>query len=342
MMTDGVRVNVLRDGVPCFVGPNNRTTWLPPGWSQEKIQDFLARQCKLDISKLLVLSSARAVYRKHATSSAAALALAAADTEFSDPSDNEFSDDPHVGFFESPQFKQVLAFFMLLVRAFNVVMASLLVVFVPQRCPGVPGSSDPSMVIPHDCTMHENFNDLTSINTAALWLNFLCLALFLLMFYIEFKREGFMVEFLDLDQFKSLQSLPMELKSHYNIRSILRRFNVGLFTLSVTAIILSAVNLIVSAVVLWRDYYAGTRSITVYVTNLLLLLTVIVSAVNNSWVGLQTEEALSCVDVMPVSYNCVDDDDSATAQKETELEPREYDCLGLAQPLMAKCWPLER
>jgi hypothetical protein len=247
-----------------------------------------------------------------------------------------------VGFFESPQFKQVLAFFMLLVRAFNVVMASLLVVFVPQRCPGVPGSSDPSMVIPHDCTMHENFNDLTSINTAALWLNFLCLALFLLMFYIEFKREGFMVEFLDLDQFKSLQSLPMELKSHYNIRSILRRFNVGLFTLSVTAIILSAVNLVVSAIVLWRDYYAGTRSITVYVTNLLLLLTVIVSAVNNSWVGLQTEEALSCVDVMPVSYNCVDDDDSATAQKETELEPREYDCLGLAQPLMAKCWPLER
>ena len=40
-----------------------------------------------------------------------------------------------------------------------------------------------------------------------------------------------------------------------------------------------------------------------------MLVAVITGAINNAWVGLHTEQALSCVEIMPVSFNSVDDDE---------------------------------
>ena len=42
---DGVNVQLIRGGVPCFVDTtnDNKVSWLPPRWSQEKIQNFLSK-----------------------------------------------------------------------------------------------------------------------------------------------------------------------------------------------------------------------------------------------------------------------------------------------------------
>jgi hypothetical protein len=49
MNADGVNVQLIRGGIPCFVDTtnDNKVSWLPPRWSQEKIQNFLSQVCGL-------------------------------------------------------------------------------------------------------------------------------------------------------------------------------------------------------------------------------------------------------------------------------------------------------
>jgi hypothetical protein len=151
---------------------------------------------------------------------------------------------------------------------------------------------------------------------------------------------------LEVDEYKSLENLPAELREapHSQLRLILRKLNFGMLSLSLTAIVLSIVNVALSAWLIFfysnGQYYAGTRSVTVMITNLLLLVTVVTGAINNAWVGLHTEQALSCVEIMPVSFNSVDDDEDVL-EKEKLLDARKYDFLGIGSALLDGCFPAE-
>ena len=163
----------------------------------------------------------------------------------------------------------------------------------------------------------------------------------------QYKRERFIVDYLEVDEDKSLEHLPTELKEapHTQLRLILRKLNFGMLSLSITAIVLSVINVILSAWLIFffnnGQYYAGTRSVTVMITNLLLLVTVISGAIKNAWVGLHTEQALSCVEIAPVSFNCVDDDEEVL-EKEKLLDARKYDFCGIGAALLDGFFPPEK
>jgi hypothetical protein len=328
----GVEVRVLHHGEICFVDTNNgnKTTWLPPAWSQEKIQTFLSVTLKMDISKLTVLHHANSLHRGSTCSSQLENSVAISEQATLEP-------PPEQQWYETDEFRRVLSFIKLLIRCFNVVMASLLVVFVPQLCPGDPTNADIVMRTPHDCTLNENFTDLITINKWALTFNFVSLFFYLLMFTIEYYREAFLLLFLEVDQNKAMDYLPIELKEHSKIRMILRRWNVMLFLCSITAILTTVINIILSSIVIYKYYYVGPRSVTVLVTNVLLMVTLVVDASNNSWVGLQTDEALSCTDVVPYSFNAVEDGIEAL---EAELQPEDFDILGILPAVIDAVAPI--
>jgi hypothetical protein len=381
---DGVNVQLIRGGIPCFVDTtnDNKVSWLPPRWSQEKIQNFLSQvcclcclfhaapklllwtqvpyvghnftfscfnrtcvllrlpsqQCRMDTSKLLVYHSQKSLLHKHSSNSAAIELVQSGDAGAVE----DIEAAPEISYFETDAFKKLTAVLLLVLRAFNVVMATLLAVFVPQTCPGVPNSPDIALRENHDCTMEENFTDLILLNKWALAINFVSLSAYLALFFIQYKRERFIVDFLEVDQNKSLENLPIELKEvpHSETRLILRKLNLGMLSLSITAIVLSIINVGLSMRLVFFYYYAGTRSVTVMITNLLLLVSVITGAINNAWVGLHTEQALSCVEIMPVSFNSVDDDEDVL-EKEKLLDARKYDFLGIGSAMLDGCFPAD-
>jgi hypothetical protein len=148
------------------------------------------------------------------------------------------------------------------------VMATLLTLTVPQLCPAT--ASNP---IPHECELQENVTDLTSINKAAVVWNFLTLALFMLMYFIQWKREAYFIRFLDTDQSEPIDFIRQVVQPYPKIKLTMHRFNMFLFACSLACIVFSLINLVLSALVV-SDYHAGTRTVTVFITNFMLSVSV--------------------------------------------------------------------
>lgn len=88
------------------------------------------------------------------------------------------------------------------VDLFKLSMACMLVVFVPQQCPGneehLGGSGNCTTIRgPHDCSFEENFRCLSPLNQFALGWNFICLILFFFHYALLWKREKFMVYYFE-------------------------------------------------------------------------------------------------------------------------------------------------
>lgn len=153
-----VQARLLSNGELCFVDHANhdQTSWTPPGWSQDKIKEFISKELKFDLPKLLTLHSAHAEHRADPKKSKSLIeheADAHPDAEFHlPPASKEHRPPPPATFFSSPSFKKFLQFVKIALNTFNVVMASLLTLFVPQTCAAdTPGANaDPATWSQHD------------------------------------------------------------------------------------------------------------------------------------------------------------------------------------------------
>ena len=69
-----------------------------------------------------------------------------------------------------------------------------------------------------------------------------------------------------------------------------------------------AVNLSVSAYLVFKLRYAGTTTATVYLTNIGLMIRVLYKSFDQTLTGMNTKEALSLFDYRPLSFNAIDTD----------------------------------
>lgn len=195
----------------------------------------------------------------------------------------------------------------LIIELFKVTMACLLSLFVPQQCP--PTDSNPSS---HECEMKENFTDLTSFNKFVLAWNFITLGALVLNYFVIYKRENFLVDKLEADPKFSRVNLPEVFKhtkgQYERIEMRLKFYNQWLFGTSVVVIIFMIVNVIVSGVLIFRDYYYGYKSVTVFLTNLALVAQLIKKNFENGYEGVFNSLALSCIELEPQSFNTIDPD----------------------------------
>lgn len=277
-LPNGVTLERTKDQKIYFRDSRNKTTsWLPPNMSQQELRTFVST-C-VSVANLQEASSADASNEKA-------------------PEDEQPFLDTIV-----PRAVQEMFFSLLTLasNAFKVVMATLLAVFVPQTCP--PSPTNPEK---HDCTMEENFTDLTSFNKVALAFNFIALGFILLMFYIVWIREKFLVLFLESSPSVAADNLRKSIKPYPFIEKRLVFLNTTLFRVSTFCVILAIINAVLSAILVFRDYYAGPRSVTVWITNAALLVQVLTTAIQNSYIGMQTMDALSCVELVPVQFNALD------------------------------------
>ena len=172
----------------------------------------------------------------------------------------------------------------LLVAAFSSIFGAMLAVFVPQVCINtVSGVSlttgnTTSIAVTTDCTLAQNvYIDISPFNAFALALNFLSLGLILFGYGFEFLRERFIV--LKFDVNYDMPADYLEKKEFAEgkateLKAALLGWNKVYNGLFVAIALVSLINTIVSGVLVFStEYYAGYRTVTTYVTNVLFLLT---------------------------------------------------------------------
>lgn len=183
-----------------------------------------------------------------------------------------------------------------ILEIYKVIMGALLVLFVPQLCDD------------HTCSITENLNSNDDTRQAALGLNYFTAASFFILYLIEVKRENKLICYLDVNRFtpvdndsvgEALINLPKEK------RDTILAYDGYYQKIGYVSTIAFIVNAIISGIVI-NDSYADSKTATVFVTNLLLM----VSKVSEVFSIVNTKKNVfySAYLTDRVQYNNVDPD----------------------------------
>jgi hypothetical protein len=161
-------------------------------------------------------------------------------------------------------FQQKLGFIPLVaVELYRVLVSSLLVLFVPQKCDD------------HICSLSENMVWEYHLYNAGLVVNFITLFSFLSLYYFEVKRENRLITYLDVNKNvpcdndsvgKVLEMLPLEKRN--NILYLDKWYQRTAYA----SIFLFSLNTILSGFVVF-DYYLDNQTTSTYITNILFMVT---------------------------------------------------------------------
>eukprot|EP00743_Colponemidia_sp_Colp-15_P001404 GILK01001540.1.p1 GENE.GILK01001540.1~~GILK01001540.1.p1 ORF type:complete len:316 (-),score=60.10 GILK01001540.1:160-1107(-) len=191
--------------------------------------------------------------------------------------------------------EKVTALIMLIIETFKLLMACLLSLFVPQMCGD------------NLCSMEDNTTDLSDFNIVVLAFNCGTFVWLLLLNIAIFLREGWAVEYLDADKQIGDDALPETLEKFPKFRQMLKVHNRRVFLLGALGFLLLCANIALS-VILIAQYYAGFRSITVLVTNIMLVTNKLFKTCTYSYKCYKSNQAMSLVLLEPVSFNAIDPD----------------------------------
>jgi len=165
--------------------------------------------------------------------------------------------------------QRVTAISSIAIELYRVLVSSLLIIFVPQMCGS--GTDDE-----HVCSFAENMeSDGWVFYQATLVINFITLGTFCTMYYLEARRENYLINHFDVDPRlptdnesigKQIALVPQASRDKlFRIISHYRRFvylALGMFCL----------NAVLSGIIL-SYYQLGSQTFSVFVTNILFMVT---------------------------------------------------------------------
>ncbi len=179
---------------------------------------------------------------------------------------------------------------------FKVIMACLLAIFVPQSCNG------------EVCSFYQNFSELNIYNAFVLAFNFLTLGSFLYTYYVEVKRENWIINHLDYDENESEYNIHKYKESHNKITRRLGEINLQYQKVYKILRYLYVCNFIFSAVLVFHFFYLDYRTITTLLTNVILCWSKISKGLELADKSVKSEIALSYYNFVNISFNTIDTD----------------------------------
>lgn len=197
------------------------------------------------------------------------------------------------------------AFFMLL-EFYKVLMGTFLVVFVPQKCNN------------KICTMSENFFNGGVLNTMGNSSNIITFASIGTLYVLEYQREYWCIKYLDIDDEKSTNNLDLEIEAYPKYKKQMARLNRDYIYGVYISFFFMIVNFVLSGVTVYQSY-AGTNSITTFLSFFMLVSAKLYSAWNVGSLSIKHERANSAYLKEPKTYNTIDED-YRIKDKEVEVE----------------------
>ena len=140
-------------------------------------------------------------------------------------------------------------------------MGAFLMVFVPQKCNE------------NICSISENINRSDPLSRTALAFNSLTLLAFLILYAIEVKRENKLITYLELNKFNAVdnESVGTALKKlDPSKKDSILNYDVYYQKIGYLCTIIFSINSVLSSIVIY-SHYLDSKTITVYLTNLLFM-----------------------------------------------------------------------
>lgn len=214
-------------------------------------------------------------------------------------------------------------------QSYKVIMGSLLILFVPQKCEELveySGSTDGEYqdVI---CSVSDNLNKKDDLfHDITLGFNFLCVGLFLVTYVVELRREHWCVKHLDINHDFPDNHLDDIIDSKPELKMDLRKRNSRYFKITSLTSGVYAVNLLLSSIVIY-DNYVGIQAVTSYTSYVALILLKIYNSLFISYDSLHNDKALSGYITEFSSFNVFDEDivNNKVKENDDETTPEDVD-----------------
>jgi hypothetical protein len=168
---------------------------------------------------------------------------------------------------------ELVSILTLLVSAYSVIIGASFAVFVPQACGHTVGSGTNATRYEAECTFEENtYIDIDAFNALVLAVNFVSVLLLLAGFGFEMVRERFIITNFAVDLEVSDDNLEMALMStgRTELLQQLHWYNSRYMWIFSFLLVFNIANVGLSAVLI-RQWYAGYRSVTTFITNFIIL-----------------------------------------------------------------------
>lgn len=195
----------------------------------------------------------------------------------------------------------------LVVNGFSAVMACMLSIFVPQVCRSTNVVYDNDYAAPLCNQSIIVIGDYVSQNYLCFvftW-NVITVITVCLHHFVIWQREGLLIRRLHNDPNTAARRLPDVLGFYSETSSLLYKAHCKSFAMTVILSVIIMVN-IASSIYLCHLRYAGTQTITVFITNTLLLVKLIYECIDTLLPGLKENIALSLFFKDPTNYNVID------------------------------------
>ena len=198
-----------------------------------------------------------------------------------------------------------------LFQSYKVIMGSLLILFVPQKCEELVDNSNSSYGDEYEtviCSISHNIHKTDdTFHNITLGFNFLCVGLFLITYVIELKRENWCVKYLDINHDFPDNHLDDIINEKPELKLELYKQNNRYFKITTVASSIYMINLILSSIIIY-DNYVGVQAVTSYTSYVALILLKIYNSLSISYSSLKGEKALSGYITEFSSFNVFDED----------------------------------
>ena len=171
----------------------------------------------------------------------------------------------------------------------KILMASFPMMFVPQLCEGEPCSMS-------DKFLGWNWLMLVNVTTFGSFCN---------LYYIQAKREFFMIDYFDEDDDKSENALFDEIEHYPLIKRKINKLNKKIGSANTACIVFFAINTIWSSAFILAQRYLDATTITVLLTNSILVQGKLMQIRDSH---MSEDLAQSSVGTRPKKYNIIDVD----------------------------------
>ena len=199
--------------------------------------------------------------------------------------------------------QMIKVYFLFIIEIFKVAMASFLALSVVQNCEG------------EVCSYDQNVKRESGYGNFVISVNIINVVAFAILYFFEFNREMFLIEYLDIDKRKGDYHLPKVLHEYSDIKKRLKKYNHAYYVATRSVLLLTAINWILSGILVIGSYYSF-KTITSFVTNILLVITKLSDSHGVSKESHQNDYGLSAYIKEYTSFNVIDKDHLKEEHKE--------------------------
>lgn len=198
--------------------------------------------------------------------------------------------------------QMIKVYFLFIIEIFKVAMASFLALSVIQNCEG------------EVCSYSENVKRNSKYGNFVIAVNVINVIGFAILYFFEFNREMFLIEYLDIDKRKGDYHLPRVLDEYLPIKTRLKKYNKVYYVATRSVLLLTAFNWVLSGILVF-DSFHSFKTITSFATNILLVITKLSDSYGVSKDSHRNNYGLSAYIKEYTSFNVIDKDHVRTEEE---------------------------